>query len=102
MLSAIKRYGVRNVVWVTADVHYTAAHHYNPERAAFTDFDPFWEFVSGPIAAAPFGTKDDQLDGTFGPEVEFSKGRRTPPGSTPPRARTTSSSATWRSRRPVS
>ncbi|WP_425388824.1 alkaline phosphatase D family protein [Corynebacterium lactis] len=37
-----------NVVWLTADVHYTAAYHYSPERAQFTDFAPFWEFVSAP------------------------------------------------------
>lgn len=74
VLSAIKRHGVRNVVWVTTDVHYTAAHHYSPQRAAFTDFDPFWEFVSGPLAASPFRTKDDLLDGTFGPQVAFSRG----------------------------
>jgi alkaline phosphatase D len=77
VLSAIKRYAVRNVVWITTDVHYTAAHHYHPERAAYTEFEPFWEFVSGPLAASPFWTKDDQLDGTFGPEVVFSRGEDT-------------------------
>lgn len=74
ILSAIKRHGVKNVVWLTADVHYTAAYHYTPERATFTDFDPFWEFISGPIAASPFWTKDADLDRTFGPEVVFSRG----------------------------
>ena len=39
--------GIRNVVWLTADVHYTAAHYYDPERARFQEFAPFWEFVSG-------------------------------------------------------
>ena len=71
VLSAFKRYGVRNVVWLTADVHYCAAHHYDPARAAFSDFDPFWEFVAGPIAAGTFGP--NELDATFGPEVVFSK-----------------------------
>jgi len=71
VLSAIKRYGVRNVLWLTADVHYCAAHHYSPERAGFTDFDPFWEVVAGPINAGTFGPSE--LDGTFGPEVVFSK-----------------------------
>ena len=71
VLSAIKRYGVRNVVWITADVHYCAAHHYSPERASFTDFDPFWELVAGPINAGTFGP--NALDATFGPEVVFSK-----------------------------
>lgn len=71
VLSAFKRNGVRNVVWITADVHYCAAHHYDPSRAAFTDFDPFWEVVAGPIAAGTFGP--NALDLTFGPRVEFSK-----------------------------
>ncbi|GAB2694905.1 alkaline phosphatase D family protein [Thalassiella azotivora] len=71
VLSAFKRHRVRNVLWVTADVHYCAAHHYDPSRAAFTDFDPFWEVVAGPIAAGTFGP--NQLDGTFGPRVEFSR-----------------------------
>lgn len=74
ILSAIKRHGVRNVIWLTGDVHYTAAHRYTPEKAAFTDFDPFWEFISGPVASSPFWTKDAELDQTFGPEVVFSQG----------------------------
>jgi alkaline phosphatase D len=68
-LSAIKANKVGGVVWLTADVHYTAAHHYSPERAAFTDFDEFWEFVSGPLNAGAFGP--NPLDGTFGPEAVF-------------------------------
>lgn len=71
ILQAFKRHRVKNVVWLTADVHYTAAHHYSPDRAAFTDFDPFWEFVSGPISAGAFGP--NALDGTFGPEAVFMK-----------------------------
>lgn len=71
VLSAFKRNRVKNVVWLTADVHYCAAHHYSPERAAFRDFDPFWEFVAGPINAGTFGPS--QMDGTFGPEVAFFK-----------------------------
>jgi alkaline phosphatase D len=71
VLSAFKRNRVKNTVWLTADVHYCAAHHYSPERAAFQDFDPFWEFVGGPINAGSFGP--NQMDGTFGPEVVFSR-----------------------------
>jgi alkaline phosphatase D len=69
VLRFLKRERIRNHVWLTADVHYTAAHHYVPERAAFTDFDPFWEFVSGPLNAGGFGP--NELDGTFGPEAVF-------------------------------
>lgn len=70
ILSFMKREGIRNTVWITADVHYAAAHHYSPERAAFEDFDPFWELVACPIHAGTFGP--NELDDTFGPEVRFS------------------------------
>lgn len=86
ILSAFKRRGVRNVVWLTADVHYTAAHHYSPDRAAYDDFDPFWEFVSGPAAAGTFATKDAILDRTFGPEVRYSKGNESESWCQSPRA----------------
>lgn len=69
LLRFIKRRNIKNIVWLTADVHYCAAHHYAPERAAFKDFSPFWEFVSGPLNAGSFGPND--LDGTFGPRVDF-------------------------------
>ncbi|WP_188078369.1 alkaline phosphatase D family protein [Aquicoccus porphyridii] len=71
VLSFIKAAGIANTVWLTADVHYTAAHHYSPERAVFQDFEPFWEFVSGPLHAGTFGPSD--YDNTFGPEVRFAK-----------------------------
>ena len=34
LLSFIKHAGIRNTVWLTADVHYTAAHYYDPNKAA--------------------------------------------------------------------
>ena len=55
LFSAMRARKVSNVVWLTADVHYAAAHHYTPSRARFKDFDPFWEFVAGPINAGNFG-----------------------------------------------
>jgi alkaline phosphatase D len=69
LLSFIKHAGVRNTVWLTADVHYTAAHYYDPNKAQFQDFEPFWEFVSGPIHAGSFGP--NALDNTFGPQLVF-------------------------------
>jgi alkaline phosphatase D len=69
LLRDLKRNRVKNVVWITADVHYCAAHHYHPTRAKFTDFDPFWEFVAGPLNAGTFGP--GTLDATFGPEATF-------------------------------
>ncbi len=72
LLRFIKNAPIRNVVWLTADVHYTAAHYYDPNKAQFQDFEPFWEFVSGPLHAGTFGPND--LDRTFGPEVRYVKG----------------------------
>ncbi len=71
ILSFIKANKVNNTVWLTADVHYTAAHYYDPNKAQFQDFLPFWEFVSGPLHAGSFGP--NKLDNTFGPEVKYVK-----------------------------
>jgi alkaline phosphatase D len=71
ILRFIRDNGNRNVVWLTADVHYTAAHYYDPNKAVFQDFAPFWEVVSGPVHAGSFGP--NALDNTFGPEVRFVK-----------------------------
>jgi alkaline phosphatase D len=72
LLSFMKRAGVRNTVWLTADMHYTAAHHYDPNRAVFGEFEPFWEFVSGPLHAGTWAP--GELDNTFGPAAMFAKG----------------------------
>ena len=69
LLRFIKRNRIKNVVWVTADVHYAAAHCYDPAQAQFGDFNPFWEFIAGPLNAGTFGP--GELDSTFGPQVKF-------------------------------
>ncbi|MBD0716066.1 alkaline phosphatase D family protein [Streptomyces sp. CBMA370] len=69
LLRFVKHRRITGTVWLTADVHYTSAQHYAPERAAFKDFAPFWEFVSGPLAAGGFPA--NALDATFGPERVF-------------------------------
>ena len=69
VLGTAHRRGVTGLVFLTTDVHYTAAHHYDPARAAVPDFTPFWEFVSGPAHAGAFGP--NALDGTFGPRAVF-------------------------------
>ena len=80
LLRFIRDRRIRNVVWITGDVHYCAAHHYDPSRARFTEFSPFWEFVAGPLHAGTFGP--NELDGTFGPEARFTG---VPPGMKPNR-----------------
>lgn len=69
LLTFINRNHIANTVWLTADVHYTSAHYYDPNQAQYQDFAPFWEFVSGPIHAGTFGP--NELDNTFGPQVVF-------------------------------
>lgn len=69
LLRSLKLRRVRNVVFVTADVHYSAAIRYDPRLAAVGDFDPFWEFVSGPLQASTYGP--NPVDPTFGPEVVY-------------------------------
>ncbi|MBB4893314.1 alkaline phosphatase D [Streptomyces olivoverticillatus] len=81
LLRHIKHRRITGTVWLTADVHYTSAQHYDPARAAFKDFAPFWEFVSGPLNAGGFPAV--KLDGTFGPEQPFVRAPATanvPPG----------------------
>lgn len=84
LLRFIRQQKIQNVVWVTGDVHYAAAHHYDPERARFKDFQPFWEFVAGPLHAGTFGP--NALDGTFGPELRFSSVLPGSPPNQPPSA----------------
>ena len=72
VLTFIKHADVRNTVWITADMHYTAAHYYDPNRAVFQEFDPFWEFISGPIHAGTWAP--GPLDNTFGPAVMYQNG----------------------------
>ena len=84
LLSSLKRARVKGVVWLTADVHYTAAHLYDPAKARFTDFDPFWEFVSGPLNSGTFGP--GQLDDTFGPRVVYFKAPPKGESNLPPSA----------------
>ena len=80
LLSFIRRQRIRNVVWLTADVHYAAAHRYDPAAAVFKDFDGFWEFVAGPLHAGTFGP--NAADPTFGCTQVFNS---VPPGMKPNR-----------------
>jgi alkaline phosphatase D len=82
LLRFIRDKAIRNVVWITGDVHYCAAHYYDPGRAAFTEFSPFWEFVAGPLHAGTYGPA--ALDSTFGPQVRFTGIPKGMKGNRPP------------------
>jgi alkaline phosphatase D len=84
LLGFIHQAKITNVVWLTADVHYAAAHFYDPAAAQFSEFTPFWEFVAGPLNAGTFGP--EALDDTFGPRVVFHSAPPPGQGGLSPRA----------------
>jgi len=71
LLSFVKRHHLHNLVWLCGDVHYPAAHHYDPAQAHHKDFLPFWEFVAGPLHAGSYGPLNP--DGTFGLQVRYAR-----------------------------
>jgi phosphodiesterase/alkaline phosphatase D-like protein len=62
---------IHDVVFLTSDVHFTAAIEYSKSRATGTinRFNNFWEFVIGPINAGAFGP--NSLDSSFGPKFDY-------------------------------
>jgi alkaline phosphatase D len=82
VLIELARRKIENVVWLTADVHYAAAHRFDPARAVLGGFTPFWEFVAGPIHAGTFGP--NVLDPTLGPELKFQWAPPPDTGNLPP------------------
>lgn len=82
LLSFMKQERIHNTVWVTAEVHHAAAYRYEPGAAVFTDFDPFWEFVAGPLHAGCLVR--GWLDPTFGPDERFLRAPAYETGSQPP------------------
>jgi len=74
LLRFVESKKLKNLVFITADVHYVAAHEYAAERGKIGPFPTFWEFVAGPLHAGGFGPSP--MDGTFGGKVMF---QRVPP-----------------------
>ena len=65
-------------------MHYTAAHYYDPNKAAFQDFEPFWEFVSGPDPCRHLRPERPRHD--FRPRSEVRQGPRAGQVNLPPSA----------------
>ncbi len=68
LLRFIKHRGITGTVWLTADVHYTSAQHYAPERRAFKDFAR-----SGSSCPAPWRRRlpGQRAGRHFGPDRVF-------------------------------
>lgn len=71
LLTFIKQAHIQNTVWLTADLHYTSAMYFDPNNAVFQDFEPFWQFISGPLHAGTWTPRP--LDNTFGPRQLYLK-----------------------------
>lgn len=69
ILNAIRTRGVRNVVWLAADVHFAQVNVYDPDGDGATDF---YEFIAGPLSAR-FGLARPP-DQTFRPQTLYSAG----------------------------
>ena len=104
LLKFIKDEGIRNVLFITADVHYDATISYEPGRATGTgvevDFPPFWEFAIGPANVGAFGICE--LDRSFGPHYEFIRapsteglGQNSPPPNLQPADASQPENAHW-------
>lgn len=71
LLQFFQEKAIKNFVFITADVHYVAAHEYAAERGKIGPFPTFWEFVVGPLHAGGFGPSP--MDATFGGKVIYSR-----------------------------
>ncbi len=70
LLRTMERDGIRNLIWITTDVHFATGFRYQP----FAD-DPafvFYEFATGPLNAGMFPKKE--FDPTLGPRRLFMYG----------------------------
>jgi len=81
LLAACHAAGVKNLLFLTADVHYAALHRFDPDRARFKEFSTFHECIAGPLHASSFPPK--KTDATFGCEVLFQVEEPLPSGSGP-------------------
>ena len=73
LLQAVDRSDVRNVVFVTTDVHFAAQFRYELDLDGDGDLLLFHEFVSGPLSANR-SPAPRALDPTLGPTVLYAEG----------------------------
>jgi alkaline phosphatase D len=71
LLQFAQEKAIKNLVFITADVHYVSANEYSAERGKIGPFPTFWEFVAGPLHAGGFGPSP--MDETFGGKVMYSR-----------------------------
>jgi alkaline phosphatase D len=96
LLRFIRDENIDNVVWITGDVHYAAAHHYDPARARFSSSRR--SGVRG-RAAARRHVRAERARPTFGPEVRcLSIPDGMKPNRPPSKVCSSSAASSWRRR----
>jgi alkaline phosphatase D len=71
LLFALKQNDIKNILFLSGGVNFTAALYYDPTISKVKNFNPFYEFVAGPLNGATEGLK--KLDDTFAPKLLFSR-----------------------------
>jgi alkaline phosphatase D len=72
LLGLLDRYDVRNLVFVTADIHWATSIRYETDADGDGDLLRFHEFASGPLSALTLTPVP--LDPTFGPVSLYAEG----------------------------
>ena len=74
LLRFIDEQGMKNIVFITTDVHFPAFIRYNFDLNNDGDMTEIHELVSGPISAFRLGVPFPQLDETFNPSLLYGEG----------------------------
>jgi alkaline phosphatase D len=74
LLRFIDEHHMKNIVFITTDVHFPAFIRYNFDLNNDGNMTEIHEFVSGPISAFRLGVPFPQLDETFNPSLLYGEG----------------------------
>ena len=74
LLRFIDEQDIRNIVFITTDVHFPAFIKYNFDLNNDGNITEIYELVSGPLNAFRLGVPFPQLDGTFNPSLLYGEG----------------------------
>jgi alkaline phosphatase D len=74
LLRFIDEQGIKNIVFITTDVHFPAFIKYDFDLDNDGNMSEIYEFVSGPLSAIRLGVPFPILDGTFNPTLLYGEG----------------------------
>jgi alkaline phosphatase D len=74
LLRFIDEQSIKNIVFITTDVHFPASIRYNFDLNNDGNMTEIYELVSGPLNAIRLGVPFPVLDGTFNPSLLYGEG----------------------------